>query len=57
MSSPHPRAEAGPCAGDLTPTEACQRLVAEGYEGDLDAARHRGSVNGWKGRGLPWRQT
>jgi rhodanese-related sulfurtransferase len=31
--------------------------VAEGFEGDLDEAKHRGSVNGWKKRGLPWRQT
>ena len=31
--------------------------VAEGFEGDLDADRHRGTQNGWKVRGLPWRQT
>lgn len=31
--------------------------VAEGFEGDLDANGHRGGVNGWKARGLPWRQT
>ncbi|MBK0400011.1 rhodanese-like domain-containing protein [Limibaculum sp. M0105] len=30
--------------------------VAEGFEGDLDASGHRGAVNGWKMRGLPWRQ-
>ena len=30
--------------------------VAEGFEGDLDAEGHRGSVNGWKVAGLPWRQ-
>lgn len=30
--------------------------VVEGFEGDLDAAGHRGGVNGWKARGLPWRQ-
>lgn len=30
--------------------------VAEGFEGDLDASRHRGRVNGWKVRGLPWLQ-
>ncbi|MFQ5565575.1 MAG: rhodanese-like domain-containing protein [Paracoccaceae bacterium] len=30
--------------------------VAEGFEGDLDADGHRGRVNGWKVRGLPWRQ-
>lgn len=31
--------------------------VAEGFEGDLDADGHRGRVNGWKVRRLPWRQT
>ena len=31
--------------------------VAEGFEGDLDQARHRGGVSGWKARGLPWVQS
>ena len=30
--------------------------VAEGFEGDKNAAMHRGHVGGWKVRGLPWRQ-
>ena len=30
--------------------------VAEGFEGDKDAAGHRGSVGGWKHAGLPWIQ-
>jgi rhodanese-related sulfurtransferase len=30
--------------------------VAEGFEGDLDEAGHRGS-NGWRAHGLPWRQS
>ena len=30
--------------------------VAEGFEGDLDAHGHRGTVNGWKAAGLAWRQ-
>jgi len=30
--------------------------VAEGFEGDLDRDGHRGRTNGWKARGLPWRQ-
>lgn len=30
--------------------------VASGFEGDLDDALHRGSCNGWKHAGLPWRQ-
>lgn len=31
--------------------------VAEGFEGDMDAAGHRGGHNGWKARGLAWRQS
>jgi rhodanese-related sulfurtransferase len=31
--------------------------VAEGFEGDLDREGHRGMLNGWKARGLPWRQS
>ena len=31
--------------------------VAEGFEGDLDGDGHRGTVNGWKVAGLPWRQS
>jgi rhodanese-related sulfurtransferase len=30
--------------------------VAKGFEGDLDPGGHRGGLNGWKARGLPWRQ-
>lgn len=32
------------------------RNVAEGFEGPLDASRHRGQVAGWKIAGLPWVQ-
>ncbi|MGI9389182.1 MAG: rhodanese-like domain-containing protein [Boseongicola sp.] len=31
--------------------------VAEGFEGDLDPEGHRGDLNGWKARGLAWRQS
>ncbi len=31
--------------------------VAEGFEGDLNAVGHRASQNGWKVRGLAWRQS
>ena len=31
--------------------------VAEGFEGDVDAMGHRGHQNGWKARGLAWRQS
>jgi rhodanese-related sulfurtransferase len=30
--------------------------VAEGFEGDLDAAQQRGRSNGWRFHGLPWVQ-
>jgi len=30
--------------------------VLEGFEGDPDGTRHRGTVGGWKVRGLPWQQ-
>lgn len=30
--------------------------IAEGFEGDKDGNGHRGSINGWKVRGLPWVQ-
>lgn len=30
--------------------------VAEGFEGPLDADRHRGTQTGWKREGLPWVQ-
>ncbi len=31
--------------------------VAEGFEGDVDSNGHRGNINGWKSRGLAWRQS
>ncbi len=34
---------------------AC-RNVADGFEGPLDADRHRGQTAGWKAAGLPWAQ-
>jgi sulfur dioxygenase len=30
--------------------------ILEGFEGDRDAAGHRGNAGGWKFRGLPWHQ-
>jgi rhodanese-related sulfurtransferase len=32
------------------------RNVADGFEGPLDPNRHRGSLGGWRARGLPWVQ-
>lgn len=31
--------------------------IADGFEGRLDVARHRGIVEGWKAAGLPWVQS
>lgn len=31
--------------------------ISGGFEGPLDADKHRGSIEGWKARGLPWRQS
>jgi rhodanese-related sulfurtransferase len=31
--------------------------VAEGFEGPVDDAGHRGTNGGWKAAGLPWRQS
>ncbi|OJT94852.1 MAG: sulfurtransferase [Alphaproteobacteria bacterium 65-7] len=30
--------------------------IASGFEGDPDEQGHRGTINGWKAAGLPWRQ-
>lgn len=30
--------------------------VADGFEGPLDADGHRGTAQGWKASGLPWKQ-
>jgi rhodanese-related sulfurtransferase len=46
-------ADALPARGS---TAACIN-VAEGFEGDLDDAAHRGALTGWKARGLAWRQS
>ncbi len=32
------------------------RNVSQGFEGNLDAQRHRGRQEGWKARNLPWVQ-
>ena len=31
-------------------------FVDEGFEGELDEHRHRGTVGGWRHHGLPWEQ-
>ena len=30
--------------------------ILEGFEGDANADGHRGTLGGWRVRGLPWRQ-
>jgi len=30
--------------------------ILEGFEGELDANGHRGTLGGWRKAGLPWRQ-
>jgi len=30
--------------------------IADGFEGPVDGAGHRGRIAGWKAAGLPWRQ-
>jgi rhodanese-related sulfurtransferase len=31
--------------------------ILEGFEGDMDAQGQRGQLQGWRRRGLPWRQS
>lgn len=31
--------------------------IEEGFEGGIDEAKHRSTVNGWRFRGLPWVQS
>lgn len=31
--------------------------ILEGFEGDLDGERHRGTTGGWRFHGLPWIQS
>jgi rhodanese-related sulfurtransferase len=31
--------------------------IADGFEGDLNAERHRGKSKCWKAQGLPWKQS
>lgn len=31
--------------------------IADGFEGALDGAHHRGLASGWKAAGLPWKQS
>lgn len=45
-------------AGDLLLTSGMKNVchINEGFEGNLDENHHRGSLGGWRMRGLPWEQ-
>jgi rhodanese-related sulfurtransferase len=46
-------------AGDALETAGFSQVinVLEGFEGPLDENYHRGTLGGWRFRGLPWFQT
>ena len=53
------------CRSGVRSIAAAQRATAlglqaynilEGFEGDPDSQAHRGTLGGWRRRGLPWRQ-
>ncbi|MBP6187753.1 MAG: rhodanese-like domain-containing protein [Azonexus sp.] len=46
-------------AGDALETAGFTHVinVVEGFEGPLDDNYHRGTLGGWRFRGLPWYQT
>lgn len=53
------------CRSGVRSTPAAERAqslgytaynILEGFEGDPDAQAHRGTLGGWRLRGLPWRQ-
>jgi len=46
-------------AGDALETAGFSQVinVLEGFEGPLDEHYHRGTLGGWRFRGLPWFQT
>lgn len=49
------RSKAAAIAATAAGWRACFN-VSGGFEGPQDAQGHRGTVDGWKARGLPWRQ-
>lgn len=48
------RSQAAAAALTAAGYNACFNIL-EGFEGDKDAADHRGTIGGWRYRGLPWR--
>jgi rhodanese-related sulfurtransferase len=49
------RSQAAAAAMTAAGFHKCFNVVA-GFEGDLNAAKHRGQASGWKVEGLPWVQ-
>jgi rhodanese-related sulfurtransferase len=31
--------------------------IVQGFEGAIDAEKHRGNIDGWRFHGLPWEQS
>lgn len=50
------RSKAAAAAMTKAGYQACHNIVG-GFEGDLDAAQHRGRRNGWRMADLPWIQS
>ena len=50
------RSQAAAKAMTLAGYSRCYNVI-DGFEGSLDAERHRGSLSGWKAEGLPWVQS
>ena len=46
-------------AGDALENAGFERVISilEGFEGALDENFHRGTLGGWRFRGLPWQQS
>jgi rhodanese-related sulfurtransferase len=50
------RSHAAAAAASLAGWRECYNVL-EGFEGNKDAAQHRGSLGGWRKAGLPWVQS
>ena len=50
------RSHSAAAAATLAGWRECYNVL-EGFEGDKDAAQHRGALGGWRRAGLPWVQS
>ncbi|MFT4171528.1 MAG: rhodanese-like domain-containing protein [Rhodocyclaceae bacterium] len=50
------RSHAAAIAANASGYPQCYNVL-EGFEGDKDAAGHRGKIGGWRHAGLPWAQS